>query len=196
MYTNFTELISDYTGPGFFFIQIGANDGITDDDLRRHVLLHCWRGLLVEPLCDVFSKLVYGYRGKDGLLFANVAVTSLDGFVNFMRHPSLPQCSGLGVRTRIQSRVSMEEVEVMSMTFETLLSSYRVVRLDLLQIDVEGYDGELVKLFPFDQITPLIVRYEHKHLDMLERHDVEGFLLKKGYLLFWEKNDTVAYLPL
>jgi FkbM family methyltransferase len=193
---DFRSLIDAYTGPGFFFIQVGANDGVTDDDIRPFVLEHRWRGLLVEPLPDVFARLKENYVGQDRLRFANVAITSGVGRVRFLRHPTLPQCSGLGVRTRIQSRASMEEVEVSATTFESLLGEHGVDRLDLLQIDTEGYDGEMIRLFPFGVISPLIIRYEHKHLKMDERHEVENLLSSKGYVLFWEKNDTVAYLPM
>jgi hypothetical protein len=34
----------------FFFVQIGANDGIQDDPLRKLILRHKFCGLLVEPI--------------------------------------------------------------------------------------------------------------------------------------------------
>ncbi len=195
-FTNFRSLIEAYTGPGFFFVQVGANDGVTDDDIRPFVLEHNWRGLLVEPLPDVFERLKRNYEGRDRLRFANCAITSAMGPVEFWRHPTLPQCSGLGVRTRIQGRAQMQRVEVSGVTFEALFEYYGVDRIDLLQIDTEGYDAEVIRLFPFERTTPLIIRYEHKHLVMDDRHVLEGRLKSLGYQLFWEKHDTVAYQPL
>lgn len=39
------------------FIQIGANDGITDDPIRKYILNHNWKGVLVEPNASVFESL-------------------------------------------------------------------------------------------------------------------------------------------
>ena len=197
MHTSFRALVEAYSDSQFYFIQIGANDGITDDDIRSLVLERRWRGLMVEPLPDVFAALRSNYQSLGNRLqFSNTAITSAVGPVEFWRHPSLPQCSGLGVRTRIQYRSAMEKVEVEGITWQAMLDRYEVKRLDLLQIDTEGYDAEIIRMFPFDRLRPLIIRYEHKHLNMDDRQALEESLREKGYLLFWEKHDTVAYLPL
>lgn len=196
MYYSFRALIEDYVGHGFYFVQVGANDGITDDDIRPLILRYRWSGVLVEPLPDVFERLKQNYVGMDRLRFANCAITEKVGPVEFWRHPSFPQCSGLGIRTRIQSRAEMERIEVSGVTWHDLLDHYDVDRLDLLQIDTEGYDAEVIRLFPFERITPLIIRYEHKHLKMDDRHALEASLRERHYELFWERNDTVAYLPM
>jgi FkbM family methyltransferase len=195
-YYSFRNLIEDYTGQGFYFVQVGANDGVTDDDIRPYILRHNWRGVLVEPLPDVFERLKKNYAGVERLEFANCAITEKLGQIEFWRHPSLPQCSGLGVRTRIQSRAKMERVEVSGVTWHDLLDHYDVDRIDLLQIDTEGYDAEVIRLFPFERMTPLIIRYEHKHLKMADRQELEAFLRQRHYSLFWEEHDTVAYLPM
>lgn len=36
----------------FFFVQVGANDGVNDDPLRACVLKYRLSGLLIEPLPD------------------------------------------------------------------------------------------------------------------------------------------------
>jgi hypothetical protein len=35
--------------PDFFFVQIGANNGLTDDPLRQFVTKYHWHEVLVEP---------------------------------------------------------------------------------------------------------------------------------------------------
>src|SRR5437762_11064199 len=70
------ELASD---PMFFFVQIGANDGIRVDPLRPSVLRHRLRGLFIEPLPDLFERLVDNYAGHMGLLFENCAISDHDG---------------------------------------------------------------------------------------------------------------------
>lgn len=194
MYNDFTSLLEDFRSPDFFFIQIGANDGITDDDLRQHILRERWRGIMVEPLPDVFERLRENYRDHGGLEFINAAVVKEAGPVEFLRHPRYSQCSGMSVRTRMQSRVRMEKVQVEGMTMGTLLA--KCSRLDLLQIDTEGYDGEIVRMLPADGIRPMIIRFEHKHLTMDDRNDLHALLRGRNYEIMWEEHDTIAFTPL
>jgi hypothetical protein len=44
------------------FIQIGANDGISNDPIREFVIRNSnWRGVFVEPLPEFFSRCRYNY---------------------------------------------------------------------------------------------------------------------------------------
>lgn len=63
----------------FFFIQIGANDGKRDDHLRPLILKYHLRGLLVEPLPDVFVELKNNYTSEKQLKFVNAAIAKKDG---------------------------------------------------------------------------------------------------------------------
>src|SRR5262245_37291248 len=45
-----------------FFVEIGAMDGISFDPLYKHVVSNGWRGLLVEPLPDLFEQLKETYH--------------------------------------------------------------------------------------------------------------------------------------
>ena len=42
--------------PDFFFVQIGANNGLTDDPIRQFVTKYHWHGVLVEPQPQVLSR--------------------------------------------------------------------------------------------------------------------------------------------
>ena len=37
------------------FVQIGANDGVTGDPIRRFILEFGWSGVLVEPQLEIFE---------------------------------------------------------------------------------------------------------------------------------------------
>src|SRR5271157_3744519 len=65
--------------PDFFFVQIGANDGVCCDPIREYVIKSHWRGLLVEPVPFLFRRLVENYRDEPQLIFENVAVAPHDG---------------------------------------------------------------------------------------------------------------------
>ena len=51
--------------PAATFVEIGANDGERHDHLRGFILERDWRGLMVEPLPDLFARLVANYAGVD-----------------------------------------------------------------------------------------------------------------------------------
>lgn len=53
---------------------------------------------------------------------------------------------------------------VQCITFDTLVQRNRVKRIDLLQIDTEGFDFEIIKMINFDRIKPRILQFEHRHL--------------------------------
>ena len=77
-------------------------------------------------------------------------------------------------------------------TFDDVLSG--VSYLDLLQIDVEGYDVELLMLFDFARIKPSIVRFEHRNVPATEVDAATLLLAGHGYLMVREEYDVTAYL--
>jgi hypothetical protein len=60
--------------PSFFFVQIGANDGISSDPIHGFVTRNRVAGLAVEPLQDIFARLVANYRDYPAVKPVNVAL--------------------------------------------------------------------------------------------------------------------------
>ena len=81
-----------------------------------------------------------------------------------------------------------------AMTFTDLLDRYDVQPADLLQIDVEAFDVEILKMFPFARLERILMLYEHHLLDALQQADAVGLLHGHGYDTFVEGEDTVAIL--
>lgn len=63
----------------FYFLQVGANDGKTNDPLYPYVTKYGLSGCLVEPQKDVFEILKETYSGNQNLIFENVAISIEDG---------------------------------------------------------------------------------------------------------------------
>jgi hypothetical protein len=63
----------------FFFLQVGALDGVVDDPLHRYVRARNWHGILVEPQPFHFRRLVENYAGLEDLRFVNAAITEQVG---------------------------------------------------------------------------------------------------------------------
>ncbi len=200
----------------FFFIQVGAYDGLTNDPLHARVRHYRWRGVLLEPQTGPFRALQENYRGQDQLIFLNAAVSDRDGqaplyvvpqeegqpawsqqIASFrpevvLRHDD----AGLAVPVPRGIRNLADKMEpqlVDTMTFGSLLERFDIKRIDLLQIDAEGYDGELLRLFDFDRLQPSMIRYEHMHLSKKEQGACLDLLLDLGYLFTVGVSDTLAY---
>ncbi len=197
----FDETIGRVNRPEFTFVQIGANDGIRDDPIHKYVVEHGWRGILVEPLPGVFQKLQDNYRQAlppekfEKLTFINAAVVNRAGPTPFYRHPKHSVCSGLAVCTRMQqkSRDKMQRITVNGVRADNI-ALRAPISLDLLQIDTEGFDGEIIRLWPFALRLPRVVHYEHKHLGPIEQAEVRGSLRGHGYEVAEDGDNTVAEL--
>ena len=196
----------------FYFVQIGSNDGITGDNLYNLVTKFGWRGVLVEPVPYIFKKLKENYKGNKGLIFENVAIAQKNGYKNFYRvkknnNPANPiwydhiSSFEKEVVLKHKSRIpSFEKYftreKIKTITLKRLLSRNKVKKIDLLNIDTEGYDFQIIKRIDFEKIKPKMVLYEHIHLSEKDKKACAKLLKKNGYKIIVNKFDldTFAYL--
>jgi len=71
---------------------------------------------------------------------------------------------------------------------------FEVPKVDLLHVDTEGYDYEILKLYPFEIYKPQIVIFEHSHLSSDDHVAARGFLKKLGYQTKSYGADTIGVL--
>jgi FkbM family methyltransferase len=195
--------------PDFFFVQIGANDGVFYDSLFAFVTKHRVRGLVVEPLNDLFGQLAENYRPYPQIIPVRTAIHQSLKSVELHRpnpaklHLLAAGANGIGSlnwehhkKTGIPDDAMITET-VPAMSLSELLEKNHVTRLDLLQIDTEGYDAEIIKMLDTTAIRPSIIRFEHGLSDgIMTTQTFAGcaeFLLKRGYYLIMEPNDAIAY---
>jgi FkbM family methyltransferase len=194
------------TDGDLFVVQIGAFDGRTGDPIYEYMQRFGWGGILVEPQRRYFEQLSEAYAGRPNVTLRNVAIAEEAGQRPFYRIrddvPGLPdwvpQLASFDLDTIMLHRWSFEGLEdlvvqedVECVTLEALLAG--VEHVDLLQIDVEGYDAEIVRMFDFDRRLPSIVRFEHVHLSTKDHEATIERLRGYGYRIALETFDTVAY---
>jgi FkbM family methyltransferase len=80
-------------------------------------------------------------------------------------------------------------------TFESLLKKHGVHRVDLLEIDTEGFDYEVIKMADLRKLSPTLINYEHEHLNHADKHQCWRDLKALSYRLFTHGGDTCAYRP-
>jgi FkbM family methyltransferase len=190
---------------GFFFIQIGAHDGLHYDPIRPWVKKYHWHGILVEPQPKIFKRLAENYRDEPQLILENAAVSSQDGqavLYAFKETACLPDHATMLasfyrdalVFNGHNYRGEIEELIVPAISIQSLLSKHQVNRVDLLQIDTEGYDFEIIKMFDYTRIKPTIIHFESAGLGVDEGLECFKFLNNLGYRVLTIGVDSVAYI--
>lgn len=136
--------------PEIFFLQIGAHNGLDNDPIAPLVRQHHWRGLLVEPQPHVFAQLLANYAGEKQLLFENAAIAEHEGTFTLyaFEGASADDPASMAASSRRHyltlnsegRRGTIKPMEVPALTLDSLLAKHAVERVDILQIDTEGYD--------------------------------------------------------
>jgi FkbM family methyltransferase len=196
--------------PKVRYMQVGAFDGILDDPIYPLIQKHNLEGILVEPQRDAFERLKANYARFDpaAFVFLNVAIGARDeiatlyriksdapgpewlhGIASFDRNVILNHAH---VIPNLESLIEPEEVR--RITFATLFQETGIHRVDMLQIDAEGYDAEILRLFDVPLRKPAIIHFEHKHLSLAGHEQAVASLVHLGYKFAICGENTFAYL--
>ncbi len=169
-------------GPGVF-LDVGASDPV---EISNTWLLEQvgWDGLLVEPNPDLHDAIRSARRAE--LVPAAASATEAgEATLRIVEDdPELSQLeAGLepdeldmrGARAR-HRRITVPLVAIRDLVERTLA---RFGRLDYVNLDVEGLEGDLVRGFPFDLARPALLTVEHNHAR--SRGAVRERLVEAGY---------------
>lgn len=212
---DFFELCFSRVNPdGFFFVQVGANDGKTNDPLYAHVTKRGLSGLAVEPQPDVFELLRKNYAPYPGVRCVQAAVAAHTGTLpfytvrdsvktreNFSRVTGIASFDEAVFRKTVRAKLPLgadvdafiQATPVEALSFRDLFGRHGVTRVDLLQLDCEGYDYEILKTFDFGRYAPGVINLESLHFSDAVRDECEAFLAAHGYRSFRTRADICAY---
>jgi FkbM family methyltransferase len=188
----------------FFFIQVGAFDGQDCDPLYKFIGPYSWSGILLEPQPAAFAKLqvLHGDNSKMNLINAAIARTESKTEFYILEGDDLPSWSKGMASFQIENIRKHRDIipsidqhirrtEVDCVTFGSLLSRFSVKQLDLLQIDTEGFDAEVIYMFPFEILKPAIVHFESKHLGKTKLEGVLDHLIPMGYRVAYDGSEDM-----
>lgn len=190
--------------PDFFFVQVGAHNGDMDDPIHRWAVEHRWRGLLVEPQPGPFAQLKAGYAELgDRLVFENVAIDREERTRPLYRvdprYATTPEQTGLASffpDRALATYAALNQLvsePVQCLPFQRLLERHRVTKIDLLQIDTEGFDFEIIKMIDFARCRPVMIHFEHRHLSGTEYAACLRLLSAQGYWHVEKEFDVAAF---
>lgn len=172
-----------------FFIQIGANDGISVDPINKIILKNNWSGILVEPGFESFNELVKNYQGLKNLFFEMSAISDKDGEVTLYCGSTTPHFTLDFEKAKWMFDVEPKARKVPSLTPKSLIEKYSVQKIDVLQIDAEGHDFIILENFPFESFLPKIIRFEFVNLHNILSQSI-SFLENKGYKCYFSEDDA------
>ncbi len=197
--------------PDFFFVQIGANDGVFADPIREFVTRNNVAGLAVEPLKDFFAKLVANYRDFPKVKPVNIAIHDSEKAITIHRVDPAKAArlgdwtQGIASFKESHHRINQVPDDVMvketvpCVTLTELFEQHGVRNLDLLLIDTEGYDYEIMKMIDFSRFKPAIIRFEHGlpalTMSVPQFKECAALLMDHGYYVITEPYDAIAYQP-
>lgn len=195
-------------------VQIGAFDASANDPVSSIIARFGWRAVLVEPQPEPFQRVQEAYAESESVEVYNVALSDEIGvrtLYTVPAHPGLPewtqQVASFDLEHVRRQQASLPDsidlarhihpLEVQAWTFDRLLAEASVTRVDMLQVDTEGYDYEVLRLFDLARWKPAIVNYEHAHLSRQDQQATARLLIHHGYKLSMSfevgKADTLAY---
>ena len=177
-----------------FFIEIGTSDFETLLPLTKNG----WKGIFIEPVKYLLDNL----ERVDGCEYLNTAINTYDGMTNvhYATNPAKQWQRGVGyideavsvtgVSNYFDDKNSTTEV-VACTTLNTLLEQYKVKKIDLLKMDVEGFEKKILESFDWT-IKPAVLNVEIRHWTNEERSLWKRELEEKGYVVFMEGPDLFA----
>jgi FkbM family methyltransferase len=179
-----------------FFIEAGANNGIKQSNTLYFEKHWHWQGLLIEPVPDLAMECK---NNRPQCLVENAALVPFDypSSQIEMRYCDLMSQVKGAMKTREDERQHIKrgcevqniiscEIEVPARTLSSILDQHNITSIDLLSLDVEGFELQALQGLDLERHKPhfllIEARYRenidaylsshYKVLDELSHHDV------------------------
>ena len=178
------------------FVQVGAFDGQSDDDLTTLLPLDNVRGVLIEPQPEPFAKLNERFAHFTNLALVNAAIARESGEKPFYRPKSgASRLASFDRNNLLRHGVAAKDIicqPVRCLPLDQLLAELGYEQLDVLQIDAEGYDLEVLATLDLEHWQPAVVRIEFLHLPPRQVDALVRKLSPLGYRFLIQERDLVA----
>jgi len=163
-----------------YFIQIGANDGVSNDEFGLKDILknEDHTAILIEPIESYYLELINNYKNfKSKLYFENIAITEKK------------EIKSLSLNRQDSSFVRLhdgDKIEVNCNTIKYIFNKYNIKKINGLFIDVEGYEFNILNsLFSFKHPQIDFIRYEFWWVE--NKEELDNLLINNGYSIFQDE---------
>jgi FkbM family methyltransferase len=180
-----------------FFVEAGAHDGYTGSNTYFLERFCGWSGVLVEPIPELYRRCL---RERPGSTVINCALVSVefqqpDVVMRYGGSQSVVKGAWAEVADEGRPASQLEwsrrgcshgweqpyDVRVPARTLTSVLDEADAPRIDLLSLDVEGYELEVLRGLDIDRYRPGVVVVEF--FETFARHSLRDIelLLGPGY---------------
>jgi FkbM family methyltransferase len=178
-------LLASFLRPGMVFVDLGANEGFFSVVASR-LVGPAGRILAIEPQSRLGSVIRRNLELNDAanVTLAQVAISAEAGVAEFSLAPDTNSgSSGLTRATRYANPTQA----VRTLTLDACLREYSLTTVDVMKIDIEGYEYEAVlgakEIFLTHKVRRMLIEVHEKLLSARGRRaqDITDFLLSCGY---------------
>ncbi len=218
-FANIHNKLSDYFNRNnkIKAIQIGANDG-TGADFIRQYMHHYAAAVLLEPIPVSFQRLRHNYSAVEHFILINAALDKQEGekeifkiafsearwatgLTSFDRSTLEKHlANGYVARKAAEEGINLPDKNswisterIRTVTFNKIIEEFDFQDVKAIYIDTEGFDFEVLRMIPFEDIHPDIICFEHSHLTPADYRDAQQLLSRHGYSCVFYGRDTMAY---
>jgi FkbM family methyltransferase len=183
---------------GGTFIEAGANDGLAQNNSYWFERFRGWRGLLIEAVPE---KAIACRRNRPKATVVQSALVASDDVKSVrIRTAGLMAYVEGGFTDPAQEKIHLDyamefydpatitEIEVPARTLSSILDEQKMDRIDLLSLDVEGFEAEVLKGLDISRHHPAYILVETKQIDAIMAvlrgaYEHVGLLSHHDYLL-------------
>ena len=143
-----------------------------------------WGGINIDT--SQFSIDLFNYMRPQDLNY-NCAISNRNGVVKLFFQKEFSQLStieGTQAKNVFQGRI--KEKDIQAFTLDEILnrSKYKNIKIDFLNIDVEGADLKVLEGLSFEKFKPELICLEI-HDEEVKKSEIYNFLTDKKYELIW-----------
>ncbi len=161
-----------------FFIEAGANDGVTQSNTLFFERHRGWRGLLIEPIPELAARC---RKNRPRSIVENCALLAAGDprrevtmqYCNLMSLVKGAMQSDEADRAHIEKGCAVQgiesyEITVPARTLDDILASHGIQHVDLFSLDVEGF--ELAVLQGLTKVRPRFLLIEARDRAAIDAH--------------------------
>jgi FkbM family methyltransferase len=177
-----------------FFIEVGANDGYSQSNTYYFERFRDWTGILVEGIPELYEKCVLE-RPKAKVFncalvpnnykepYITMKYSNLMSIVQGALKSEEADASHIKKGSEIQKNIMPYEVRVPVRTLTSILDECSINEIDLLSLDVEGFELDVLKGLDFERYRPKYMLIEARYRCEIEKH-ISNFYVKVDQLSF------------
>ncbi len=160
-----------------FYIELGGNDGLTQSNTAFFEFYRNWKGILIEPSLKGYNLCVENRPNSicvnKGCVSNNYTGNTAKG--NFGNNSLMASIDG-----KRQNGFDNSSIEIQVSTLEKILDEVNVKNIDLLSLDVEGYELEVLQGLNFNKYRPTYLLIE---IYINQMNDIHNYLTENNYKL-------------